>query len=119
MQIGSQARQSLEKYLKKGRRQLLRDQENDYLFVNCSGRPMSRQGFWKLVKHYAAAAGIKTEITPHTLRHSFAAHLVQNGADLKTVQEMLGYSDIAAAQVCQKIGAGQLRSAYRETHPGQ
>ena len=80
---------------------------------------MSRQGFWKLVKQYALKAGITADITPHTLRHSFAAHLVQNGADLKAVQKMLGHSDIATTQVYLNMNVEQVRSVYREAHPRQ
>ncbi len=115
--FGEQAKKALEQYLREGRQKLLRGQESDFLFVNCSGKPMSRQGFWKLVKHYAAMAGIVTDITPHTLRHSFAAHLVQNGADLKAVQEMMGHSDIATTQIYRNIGAERLRSVYSASHP--
>lgn len=115
--FGTNARRALEMYLKNGRGELLKDQESDYLFVNCSGKVMSRQGFWKLIKQYAARAGIVADITPHTLRHSFAAHLVQNGADLKAVQEMLGHSDISTTQVYLNLSAERVRRTYREAHP--
>lgn len=115
--FGDNARQALERYLKSGRAQLLKDIDSGYLFVNCSGSVMSRQGFWKLIKQYAAKAGIVADITPHTLRHSFAAHLVQNGADLKAVQEMLGHSDISTTQVYLNMSADRVRSVYREAHP--
>lgn len=90
---GPKAQAALETYLKDAREELLKGTISDLLFVNCSGNLMSRQGFWKLIKQYAAKAGIETDITPHTIRHSFAAHLVQNGADLKAVQEMMGHAD--------------------------
>ena len=78
---------------------------------------MSRQGFWKLIKGYGKQAGIETEITPHILRHSFAMHLVKNGADLKTVQEMLGHTNIAATQVYAQYSAGKMREEYMRAHP--
>ena len=115
--FGDQARQALELYLQNGRDALLKGQESEYLFVNCSGKPMSRQGFWKLVKFYAAKAGIMAYITPHTLRHSFAVHLLQNGADLKSVQEMMGHADIATTQMYLHVGAERLRNVYGATHP--
>ena len=115
--FGDNARQALERYLKSGRAQLLKDIDSGYLFVNCSGNVMSRQGFWKLIKQYAAKAGIVADITPHTLRHSYAAHLVQNGADLKAVQEMLGHSDISTTQVYLNMSADRVRRVYREAHP--
>ena len=115
--FGENAKGALDRYLKNGREGLLKGQESEYLFINCSGKMMSRQGFWKLVKQYAAKAGISCDITPHTLRHSFAAHLVQNGADLKSVQEMLGHSDIATTQVYLNMNVERVRSVYREAHP--
>ena len=78
---------------------------------------MSRQGFWKVLKGYADDAGIKRDIAPHTLRHSFAAHLVQNGADLKSVQQMLGHSDIATTQIYRDLNFEQVRRVYKEAHP--
>lgn len=117
--FGRSARSALENYLHQGRNMLLKEQQSEYLFVNCSGKVMSRQGFWKLVKQYALKAGITADITPHTLRHSFAAHLVQNGADLKSVQKMLGHSDIATTQVYLNMNVERVRSVYREAHPRQ
>ena len=78
---------------------------------------MSRQGFWKVLKHYAQTAGIEKDITPHTLRHSFAAHLIQNGADLKSVQEMLGYSDISTTQMYLNMNVYKIRDVYTKAHP--
>ena len=114
---GNQAKQAVAKYLQGGRHALLQDDETDILFVNCSGQPMSRQGFWKLIKNYARQAGIQTEITPHTLRHSFAAHLVENGADLRSVQEMLGHSDISTTQIYATLTQNHLREVYAKAHP--
>ena len=97
--FGDMARDCVRKYLKQGRPQFVKDESLDVLFTNCSGGPMSRQGFWKLLKGYGQKAGISKELTPHTMRHSFAAHLVSNGTDLHEVQEMLGHSDISTTQI--------------------
>lgn len=115
--FGSKAREALTAYFFKARSGMVSDPKEDTLFVNCSGNPMSRQGFWKLVKHYAQRAGITEEITPHTLRHSFAAHLVANGADLKSVQEMLGHSDISTTQIYATINQNHIREVYAKAHP--
>ena len=97
--FGTEAKNALTRYLDGTRDEMLENKASDVLFANCSGQPMSRQGFWKLIKYYAKKADIKADITPHTLRHSFAAHLVENGADLRSVQEMLGHSDISTTQI--------------------
>ncbi|MCR5311171.1 MAG: site-specific tyrosine recombinase XerD, partial [Lachnospiraceae bacterium] len=102
--FGHEAKRALSAYLDGVRDAMLENGKEDVLFVNCSGLPMSRQGFWKLIKYYAKKAGIDADITPHTLRHSFAAHLVENGADLKAVQEMLGHSDISTTQIYANMG---------------
>ena len=115
--FGTVARNALEKYMKEGRPELIEDENCPWLFTNCTGQDMSRQGFWKLVKSYGRKAGIKTEITPHTLRHSFAAHMVSNGADLKSVQELLGHSDISTTQIYSQAGQGRIREVYLKTHP--
>lgn len=87
--------QCLRRYLEKARPELLKGSESSWLFTNCSGKQMSRQGFWKIVKYYGDKAGIQVDITPHTLRHSFAAHLLSRGADIQAVQTMLGHADLA------------------------
>ncbi len=115
--FGNTAKKTLFQYLEKGRDALLIHYGSEELFVNCSGQPMSRQGFWKIIKYYARQAGIEAEITPHTLRHSFAAHLVENGADLRSVQEMMGHSDIATTQKYAKINNNQIRDVYAKAHP--
>ena len=115
--FGSKAKDALQNYLKNGRDAMLSDSELKLLFVNCSGGKMSRQGFWKIIKFYAAKAGINADITPHTLRHSFAAHLVENGADLRAVQEMLGHSDISTTQIYANINHNHIREVYTRAHP--
>ena len=115
--FGDNAKAALDHYLQHGRMYLVREDGSEFLFVNCSGSGISRQGFWKLIKQYASRAGITADITPHTLRHSFAAHLVQNGADLKSVQQMLGHSDIATTQIYRDLNFEQVRRVYKEAHP--
>lgn len=117
--IGKTAVLSLQIYLGEVRHILLRDSEDKTLFVNCNGYPMTRQGFWKILKNYAHIAHIKGEITPHMLRHSFAAHLVQNGANLKSVQQMLGHSDISTTQVYMHLNKETevLMDVYQKSHP--
>ncbi len=115
--FGDTARQAVEQYLKEGRSALLKGKESEYLFVNCSGKMMSRQGFWKIVKQYAAKAGITADITPQTLRHSFAAHLLQNGAPVESVQEMLGHADISTTQTYLNLGVERMQRVYRASHP--
>lgn len=97
--FGRSARQVMADYMERGRTGLLKGGESQLLFTNCSGRPMSRQGFWKIIKHYGEKAGIQADITPHTLRHSFAAHLLGGGADIHAVQAMMGHSDMATTQM--------------------
>ena len=115
--FGNEAKKALLNYMEYSRKILIEDLDSDILFVNCSGQSMSRQGFWKLVKCYAEKAGITADITPHTLRHSFAAHLVENGADLKSVQEMLGHSDISTTQIYATMSRNKLRQVYAKAHP--
>lgn len=101
--IGKPAITALKSYLGEVRYAMIRDQNEEALFVNCNGLPLTRQGFWKILKTYAKHANIGIEITPHMLRHSFAAHLIQHGANLKSVQQMLGHSDISTTQVYTQI----------------
>ena len=115
--FGIKARDALLNYLEYSRSVMLHNPKSDILFVNCSGQSMSRQGCWKLIKHYALKAGITADITPHTLRHSFAAHLVENGADLKSVQEMMGHSDISTTQIYANLNQNKLRDVYSKAHP--
>ncbi len=115
--FGSEAKHALIKYLDQGREAMILDNRSTVLFTNCSGQQMSRQGFWKLIKYYAKKAGIEADITPHTLRHSFAAHLVENGADLRSVQEMLGHSDISTTQIYANMNHNRIREVYAKAHP--
>ena len=116
--FGTEAKNALVAYLKDGRESLLgENKDSDVLYPNCSGREMSRQGFWKLIKAYGKKAGIKSDITPHTLRHSFATHLVENGADLKAVQQMLGHSDISTTQMYMTPASRRVREVYEKAHP--
>ncbi len=115
--FGSEARWALMNYLANSREVMIENKGETALFVNCSGVQMSRQGFWKLIKYYAKKAGIDGEITPHTLRHSFALHLVENGADLKSVQEMLGHSDISTTQMYANLNRNRLKEVYQKAHP--
>jgi integrase/recombinase XerD len=110
--FGDSAKKALGMYFKHAREVFLKGKESSLVFTNCSGGAMSRQGFWKILKKYAADAGISGEITPHTLRHSFAIHLLQNGADLKNVQEMLGHSDISTTAMYTSLDMLQLKQAY-------
>ncbi len=115
--FGPRTKAALIHYLEHGRGELLKGEKSQFLFLNCSGQPMSRQGFWKLLKTYGKQAGISKEITPHTFRHSFAAHLVENGADLRSVQLMLGHSDISTTHIYTLLGGNHLRQVYEKAHP--
>lgn len=108
---------SVAEYLKDVRPAIVCDSDEDRLFTNMSGAPMSRQGFWKIIKYYAAKAGIEKDITPHTLRHCFAAHLLENGAQLKDIKEMLGHSDISSTQVYAQFIKNKYTLAYSKYHP--
>ena len=115
--FGSAAKASLKNYLKNARAGMVVSADEKVLFTNCNGQPMSRQGFWKVLKQYAKRAGIEEDITPHTLRHSFAAHLVENGADLHSVQEMLGHSDVSTTQIYAKLTSNRIKEVYAKAHP--
>lgn len=108
---------ALSDYLDLVRPQMIALPDEEALFVNVSGERMSRQGFWKLIKHYQKKAKIEKEITPHTLRHSFAAHLLENGADIHAIQEMLGHADISSTQVYSQLVKKQLKDMYIKAHP--
>lgn len=115
--IGPKAVQALDKYINRVRFAMIRKISENMLFVNCNGYPMTRQGFWKIIKAYAKKAEIISSITPHVLRHSFAAHLVQNGADLHSVQEMMGHSDISTTQVYAALNRRRIKEIYLKAHP--
>ncbi|MEJ2037319.1 MAG: site-specific tyrosine recombinase XerD [Desulfosarcinaceae bacterium] len=115
--IGSKAVSSLTTYLQKARPDLLKQVSSRVLFVARAGRPMTRQGFWKLLRKYAAMAGITQHITPHSLRHSFASHLLEGGADLRSVQIMLGHADIATTQIYTHVAQKRLMEIHKRYHP--
>ena len=108
---------ALSEYIEFIRPQMIADPEEKSLFVNVSGERMSRQGFWKIIKSYQQKAHIEKDITPHTLRHSFAAHLLENGADLRSIQEMLGHADISSTQIYSQLVKKQLKDVYNKAHP--
>ena len=115
--LGSLSLKALKEYIEDARPILVRDDEEKALFVNINGRRLTRQGFWKIVKYYKEQAHITKDITPHVLRHSFATHLLQNGADLKAIQTMLGHSDISSTQVYMQFQDEGLKNIYRKAHP--
>ena len=116
LEFGQEAHKALTEYLEEGRPQLIsKNIKSDVLFPNCAGGEMSRQGFWKLLKKYGEKAGINKDITPHTLRHSFAAHLVENGANLKVIQKMLGHSDISTTHMYMETGSSRVKNIYDKT----
>ena len=115
--LGTLSLKALVEYVKKARSILIKDDSTQALFVNVNGKRLTRQGFWKIVKFYKEQANISKEITPHVLRHSFASHLLQNGADLKAIQTMLGHSDISSTQVYMKFQNDNLKNVYKNSHP--
>ncbi len=115
--IGKQARTSILRYLDKTRPKLLKNRADSHLFLTRLGKKVSRQSFWKMIKRYAKQARIKKEIAPHTLRHSFATHLLERGADLRVVQEMLGHADISTTQIYTHINKERLKSIHKQFHP--
>ena len=115
--LGKLSLQALQEYIEKARPILLKDENDKALFVNINGKRLTRQGFWKIVKYYKEQAHISKDITPHVLRHSFATHLLRNGADLKSIQTMLGHSDISSTQVYMQFKNEDLQDIYKKAHP--
>lgn len=115
--LGSMSLKALKEYMEDSRPYLIRDEEEPALFVNISGTRLTRQGFWKIVKYYKEQAHIEKDITPHVLRHSFATHLLQNGAELKAIQTMLGHSDISSTQVYMQFQDDGIKDIYKKAHP--
>ncbi len=111
------ANKHLTEYCTVARPALVQSDDEEHLFTNMNGQPMSRQGFWKIIKQYADRAGIKKDITPHTLRHSFAAHLLENGAQLKDIKDMLGHSDISSTQIYAQLIKNKYVQSYAKFHP--
>ena len=115
--LGSISVRALKEYINDARPIMIKDENEKSLFVNVNGKRLTRQGFWKIVKFYKEQAHITKEITPHVLRHSFATHLLQNGADLKAIQTMLGHSDISSTQVYMQFQDSGLKNVYKKAHP--
>jgi integrase/recombinase XerD len=115
--IGSFAIEKVRNWIMHGRPIILKNIPSHYLFVARAGKPMTRQGFWKLLKKYSRASGISKKITPHTFRHSFATHLLEGGADLRSVQTMLGHSDISTTQIYTHVSRDYLRKMHKKYHP--
>jgi integrase/recombinase XerD len=115
--LGTMSLKALKEYIDNVRTILIKDDKVKALFVNINGKRLTRQGFWKIIKYYKEQANITKDITPHVLRHSFATHLLQNGADLKAIQTMLGHSDISSTQVYMQFQDESLKNVYRKAHP--
>lgn len=115
--IGGQAKQAIDNYLKNARNIMINSKDEQYLFVNCNGKQMSRQGFWKILKKYSLKANINKDITPNVLRHSFAAHLVENGADLNSVKEMMGHTSVSTTSIYATMSKSKLENVYKKAHP--
>lgn len=115
--MGEKAMEALKSYMRDARPALLKGRNSPILFVNASGRQMSRQGFWKIIGKYGIIAGIKKRITPHSLRHSFASHLLEGGADLRSVQVMLGHADISTTQIYTHVSRERLKQVHEKFHP--
>lgn len=114
--LGTLAEKALKEYVEDARPIMVKDETNKALFVNVNGDRLTRQGFWKIVKYYKEQAHIEKDITPHVLRHSFATHLLQNGADLKSIQAMLGHSDISSTQIYAQFQTPELKNIYKKAH---
>lgn len=115
--LGSLALKALKEYVEEARPYIVKNDSTESLFVNINGKRLTRQGFWKIVKYYKEQAHITKDITPHVLRHSFATHLLQNGADLKAIQTMLGHSDISSTQVYMQFQDEGIKNIYQKAHP--
>ena len=115
--LGTMSLKALKEYIENARGILIKDESEKSLFVNINGKRLTRQGFWKIIKYYKEQAHITKDITPHVLRHSFATHLLQNGADLKAIQMMLGHSDISSTQVYMQFQDEGIKNVYRKAHP--
>ena len=115
--LGTMSLKALKEYIEEARDILVKSENEQALFVNINGTRLTRQGFWKIIKYYKEQAHITKDITPHVLRHSFATHLLQNGADLKAIQTMLGHSDISSTQVYMQFQEEGLKNVYKKAHP--
>lgn len=115
--LGKMSLHALQEYMETARLNMIKDDNEQALFVNVNGKRLTRQGFWKIIKYYKEQAHISKEITPHVLRHSFATHLLQNGADLKSIQTMLGHSDISSTQVYMQFQDESIKKIYKQAHP--